>query len=118
MADEPANHDRNLPITERVASDLLAVASAYCDFADMKLGSLSQKIIQDRNFLPRLAEGGRTFALSSAERMMIWLSAHWPEDKPWVDGVKRPRISKPRGQADGAIKEGNRQAGKDEAEPS
>lgn len=78
---------------------LLSLAEAYCRHRRLSLGSLGTYATKDARFFRKLPEGRVT--IRRAERVLQWLSDHWPADLPWPADIPRtaPSAGEPAGKA-------------------
>lgn len=71
------------------ATDLLTLATAYCQATGERLWPVSALATGSEGTLYRIRRGhgvhSRTF-----ERAQAWFDQNWPEDLPWPAGVPRP----------------------------
>lgn len=68
----------------------LEVATAiYAAHTGVKPSILSGVFLNNTGFFSRLAHGGAC-SVRSYDRFMSGLSAMWPDDLPWPEGIPRP----------------------------
>jgi len=72
-----------------LTDDLLRCAESYCEARKIALPTLSTQILNDGRTFDRIAAGG-SLTVRNFERCMVWLSAHWPDDTAWPEGIERP----------------------------
>lgn len=67
--------------------------AAYCGHTKRKPSTVGNYAVNDGKFFERI-EGGRTCTISTAQKLLGWLSDHWPADLEWPRGIPRPIRSK------------------------
>jgi hypothetical protein len=81
--------------TESQSADLLRVARVYARAKNVSLATIGTYAVNHGHALHRLEEG-KGITVGRLNRMMQWLSDHWPEQEPWPSGVNRPKRRKKR----------------------
>jgi hypothetical protein len=74
-------------------AQLLSVTDAFLAApasAGLTESTLSWRAFGETKVLRRLASGEQSITLIRADRALCWLSANWPADAAWPDGVERP----------------------------
>lgn len=74
-------------------SHLRACADAYAGATDLELTTIAQRAAGDWRFFDRLEDDGKSFFVSTYDKVMIWFSTRWPPKTPWPKGVPRPRVA-------------------------
>lgn len=75
--------------TDPQPADLLLVARAYARAKNVTLSTIGTYAVNHGHALQRL-EQGRGITVGRLNRIMQWLSDHWPDDEPWPSDVTRP----------------------------
>lgn len=75
-------------------STLLRCVDAYCEAKRLARPTVSAQILRDSRAFDRVASGG-SLTVRNFQRAMKWLSANWPEDAAWPEGVDRPASTEP-----------------------
>jgi hypothetical protein len=72
---------------------ILTLLDQICAHLDKKHWTISMRIFGKGDFFQKMIAGGdcRT---STAERVMRWFDANWPEDLTWPTDIPRPPKSK------------------------
>lgn len=78
-----------IPLTQQ----LLALASAYCEATDVKIGTLSFRIFNDSKIFARISNGN-DITTGRFEKAIRWFSENWPENAVWPETVARPTHAK------------------------
>lgn len=86
-------------VSMSTATELLACVDAYCAARKIARPTLSGRLLKDSRTLDRVAAGGGMNILNF-DACMSWLSAHWPDDVPWPDGVRPREVFLPRARID------------------
>jgi len=73
---------------------LVMVANAYAAATNLKLATVSSKVLGRWHILPGLASGANDVSTARFEQAMLWFSSHWPDSAVWPDRVARP-VPKP-----------------------
>ena len=74
-----------------LTDDLMRCAEAYCEARKIALPTLSTQILNDGRTFDRIVAGG-SLTVRNFERCMVWLSARWPDDTAWPEGIERPNL--------------------------
>lgn len=69
---------------------LLELGERYADHRGLTLSTVSTYAGRDGKILPRMKTERGGCTLRTANRMIIWFSAHWPEDLEWPSDIPRP----------------------------
>jgi len=72
-----------------LTSDLMTVATRYCDATERSRARIATIIFNDGKKFD-LIEGGADLGTRVYEKAMLWFSANWPEGVAWPKGIKRP----------------------------
>jgi hypothetical protein len=78
-----------VPHDLRMIDDLLKLSDCFCAATGIAETTLSSRIFNDGKRLTAV-RGGADIGARRLERAIEWLSAHWPSDTAWPDGVRRP----------------------------
>lgn len=69
------------------------LASAYSRHTDLKQTTLGVYAVNDGKFFLRLADG-YDCRTKTAQKVLEWFAANWPEDLAWPESVPRPSTKK------------------------
>lgn len=70
-------------------SHLLSVADAFKKATGLEDVTLSHRLFSDSKKLAALRNGA-DITVGRFNASMVWLSANWPDDAVWPEGVVRP----------------------------
>jgi hypothetical protein len=94
---------RVMGLASHTTRALVTLAEALAEHEFTSLDALSGRVLGKGGFFDRLKNGGdcRT---ATAERVLLWFDAVWPDDLPWASDAPRPSLRGAFGQArsDGA----------------
>ena len=79
-------------MTQSPHDSLLTLADAYGKYLGVTHWRVSFMVRGNGQFFNRLREGG-TCTMRTAESVLLWFAAHWPEDLPWPADVPRPAVA-------------------------
>lgn len=85
MRENPRIYARTMDLHQT----LLRCVDAYCEARGLARATVSGLILKDSRAFDRVAAGGNV-TIRNFDRAMRWLSANWPENTPWPEGIKRP----------------------------
>lgn len=68
---------------------LLRLAEDLSQARGISTARLATLILNDGNFFARLGRG-RSTTVDTYLRVKAWFAEHWPEGRPWPEGVDRP----------------------------
>lgn len=74
---------------ETLRQHLIAAAQAFEAASGITMPTIGRRALNDNTLLPRLA-AGQGFTVKTYDRLMLWLSANWPEGAEWPADVPRP----------------------------
>lgn len=69
---------------------LSATCDAYVQAADVSRAKVGSLILNDNTFFRRVIEERQGFTVRIYDRVMQWLSDHWPPNAVWPADVPRP----------------------------
>lgn len=75
------------------ATDLLTLANALIRHRNWSLSTVAIYAANDGKFFKRIEEGGGC-TLRTAQRVLNWFAANWPDDLDWPPHIPRPTTSK------------------------
>lgn len=71
-------------------SALLSLVDALCAHEGVTHYAISMRALGKGDFFKRLRAPRGGCTIRTAEHLMRWFDANWPEDLPWPAGVARP----------------------------
>jgi hypothetical protein len=80
------------------AHDLLKLAEALSRHRNWSLSTVALYAANDGKFFKRIAESGGC-TLRTAQRVVGWFAANWPDDLSWPVDIPRPHPPKPKKEA-------------------
>lgn len=66
------------------------IFAVYCAHTGRRPSTVGNYAVNEGKFFDRIEEG-RTCTISTAQKLLGWLSDNWPADLEWPRGVPRPR---------------------------
>lgn len=94
---------------------LIELIDSYAEATNVAPATVSLRSAASGGLYRRLRDG-HSITVRRAERIIQWLSDHWPADLPWPDGIDRPSPS-PESPAAGFVEEPTEAPANGEASP-
>ena len=69
---------------------LSATSAAFSEAKDISRAQLGRLILNDNTFFRRVLEERQGFTVRIYDRVIGWMSDHWPEGAEWPADVPRP----------------------------
>lgn len=70
--------------------DLVRLAETYSRHRGLTLSTVSTYAANDGKWFGTLKAGRAGCTIRKANRVLRWLSEHWPQDLPWPADIDRP----------------------------
>ena len=69
---------------------IISLVAAYASHVGLRETTVAKRCAGQAHAIDRLRSGHHSITVRRAERIVQWLSDHWPADLPWPDGIDRP----------------------------
>lgn len=78
--------------------NILTLATRYAEHRGLKLSTVATYAANDGKTFERLAAGG-SCTLRTADKLLGWFAARWPDGLAWPADIPRPKPKAPRASA-------------------
>lgn len=81
---------------------LQTLCDTYCEHAGVPRTRVARVVFNDQRRLDAVFGGEASLTIPNFEKLVMWLSANWPEGLDWPTGVERPEVAAPNHSPDAA----------------